>query len=54
MFDIAEPGCPPGVHHIVYWSHGGRTSLENLISLCKARVVEPSDWIPYLHEHAAA
>ena len=32
------PGCESrrvDLHHIVYWSNGGRTSLENLISLCK-------------------
>ena len=23
------------LHHIVYWANGGRTDLENLISLCK-------------------
>ena len=22
------------LHHIQYWSHGGRTDLDNLISLC--------------------
>src|SRR6202043_1913561 len=33
------PGCESrrvDLHHIRYWSHGGRTSLDNLISLCKA------------------
>ena len=33
------PGCGSrrvDLHHITYWSHGGRTSLGNLISLCKA------------------
>jgi hypothetical protein len=32
------PGCESrriDLHHIRYWSHGGRTSLANLISLCK-------------------
>jgi hypothetical protein len=32
------PGCGSrrtDLHHIVYWSHGGRTDLDNLISLCK-------------------
>ena len=32
------PGCESrriDLHHIQYWSHGGRTCLENLISLCK-------------------
>ena len=32
------PGCESrrvDLHHIQYWSHGGRTSLDNLISLCK-------------------
>ena len=32
------PGCESrriDLHHIRYWSHGGRTSLENLISLCR-------------------
>jgi hypothetical protein len=31
------PGCESrrtDLHHIVYWSHGGRTDLDNLISLC--------------------
>ena len=32
------PGCESrrvDLHHIQYWSHRGRTSLDNLISLCK-------------------
>ncbi len=32
------PGCESrrvDLHHIQYWSNGGRTSLANLISLCK-------------------
>ncbi|MGD0242592.1 MAG: HNH endonuclease signature motif containing protein [Streptosporangiaceae bacterium] len=32
------PGCESrqvDLHHIQYWSNGGRTTLENLISLCK-------------------
>ena len=32
------PGCESrrvDLHHIQYWSHGGRTDLDNLISLCK-------------------
>jgi len=32
------PGCESGrvdLHHIQYWSNGGRTSLDNLVSLCK-------------------
>jgi hypothetical protein len=32
------PGCESrriDLHHIQYWSNGGRTSLDNLISLCK-------------------
>ena len=32
------PGCESrrvDLHHIVYWSHGGRTDLDNLVSLCK-------------------
>ena len=32
------PGCESrrvDLHHITYWSHGGRTSLDNLVSLCK-------------------
>jgi hypothetical protein len=31
------PGCESrrvDLHHIQYWSHGGRTELDNLISLC--------------------
>ena len=33
------PGCESrrvDLHHIVHWTHGGRTSLGNLVSLCKA------------------
>ena len=32
------PGCGSrrtDLHHIIYWSHGGRTDLGNLISLCR-------------------
>jgi 5-methylcytosine-specific restriction endonuclease McrA len=32
------PGCESrrtDLHHIQYWSNGGRTSLDNMISLCK-------------------
>jgi hypothetical protein len=32
------PGCESrrvDLHHIQYWSHGGRTTLDNLVSLCK-------------------
>ena len=32
------PGCESrrvDLHHIVFWSHGGRTDLDNLVSLCK-------------------
>jgi len=32
------PGCESrraDLHHIQYWSNGGRTSLDNLVSLCK-------------------
>ena len=32
------PGCESrrvDLHHIRYWSHGGRTELGNLVSLCK-------------------
>jgi hypothetical protein len=32
------PGCESrrvDLHHIQYWSHGGRTNLDNLVSLCK-------------------
>jgi 5-methylcytosine-specific restriction endonuclease McrA len=32
------PGCDSrrvDLHHIQYWSHGGRTKLTNLVSLCK-------------------
>jgi len=32
------PGCESrrvDLHHIRYWSHGGRTELDNLVSLCK-------------------
>jgi len=32
------PGCESrrvDLHHIRFWSHGGRTDLDNLISLCK-------------------
>jgi 5-methylcytosine-specific restriction endonuclease McrA len=33
------PGCESrrvDLHHIQYWSNGGQTKLENLVSLCKA------------------
>jgi hypothetical protein len=32
------PGCQSrriDLHHITYWANGGRTSLDNLISLCR-------------------
>ena len=32
------PGCESrriDLHHIQYWSNGGRTTLDNLVSLCK-------------------
>jgi hypothetical protein len=32
------PGCESrrvDLHHIQYWSNGGRTKLDNLVSLCK-------------------
>jgi len=32
------PGCESrrvDLHHIVYWSHGGYTDLDNLVSLCR-------------------
>jgi len=32
------PGCESrrtDLHHIQYWTHGGRTSLDNLINLCR-------------------
>jgi hypothetical protein len=32
------PGCESrriDLHHVQYWSNGGRTSLDNLVSLCK-------------------
>ena len=32
------PGCESrrvDLHHVVYWSEGGRTDLDNLVSLCK-------------------
>jgi len=32
------PGCESrrvDLHHIQYWSHGGHTTLDNLVSLCK-------------------
>jgi hypothetical protein len=32
------PGCESrrvDLHHIQHWSHGGRTDLHNLVSLCK-------------------
>jgi Domain of unknown function (DUF222)/HNH endonuclease len=32
------PGCESrrvDLHHIQYWSHGGKTKLDNIISLCK-------------------
>ena len=32
------PGCESrgiDLHHIQYWSHGGRTTLDNIVSLCR-------------------
>ena len=34
----AGPGCRHPIahnHHIIWWSHGGRTDLDNLIGLCR-------------------
>lgn len=32
------PGCPRNTklhaHHVIYWTHGGRTDLDNLVLLC--------------------
>ncbi|MFC4948221.1 HNH endonuclease signature motif containing protein [Pseudonocardia sp. GCM10023141] len=48
----AWPGCdrPPSWcdgHHLRYWEHGGPTSLDNCVLLCKAhhRLQHDSEWI---------
>jgi hypothetical protein len=45
------PGCerPPehcDVHHVVFWEHGGNTSLENTVLLCRRhhRLVHLKQW----------
>lgn len=47
----AHPGCdrPPSwseCHHIIAWEHGGSTSLDNLVMLCRAhhRQLHHTDW----------
>jgi len=30
-----DEGARPGHHHLTWWSHGGRTDLDNLIGLCR-------------------
>jgi hypothetical protein len=47
----AAPGClcPPGrleAHHIVHWIHGGATSVDNLVLLCRRhhRFVHERGW----------
>ncbi len=35
----AVPGCPVGfdrckIHHVIWWRHGGRTDLDNLLPVC--------------------
>ncbi|MFC4946180.1 HNH endonuclease signature motif containing protein, partial [Pseudonocardia sp. GCM10023141] len=54
---IRDQGCawpgrdrPPSWcdgHHIQYWEHGGPTSLDNCVLLCKAhhRLQHDSEWI---------
>ncbi len=59
------PGCESrrvDLHHIQFWSHGGRTDLDNLEAQGPARdrvqVFEPEGWAnrirQYYAEHAAA
>ncbi|WP_239312812.1 HNH endonuclease signature motif containing protein, partial [Frankia sp. Cj3] len=45
------PGCdrPPGwcdAHHVIEWSHGGHTALDNLVLTCghHHRLLHHSDW----------
>jgi hypothetical protein len=47
----AAPGCyqPPehcDVHHVVFWSHGGDTSLDNTVLACRRhhRLIHQSGW----------
>lgn len=53
----AWPGCdrPPSWcdgHHIVPWEHGGVTSLDNSVLLCKAhhRILHASEWVIRLRD----
>jgi 5-methylcytosine-specific restriction protein A len=34
------------VHHIIHWLDGGRTDINNLVMLCRARhnVIHHSEW----------
>jgi hypothetical protein len=45
----AFPGCdrPPkhcDAHHIRFWSHGGETSVDNAVLLCRHTLIHQSDW----------
>lgn len=48
----AIPGCSVGfdrckIHHVVWWRHGGRTDLDNLIPVCTRHHtrIHDSEWI---------
>ena len=61
----ARPGLPlPGCdrkpawtdgHHIIYWANGGRTELDNLVSLCRPhhRTVHEEGWRIHLADGVA-
>ncbi len=44
------PGCSRRhrlhIHHIIFWEHGGRTDLDNLLALCPShhRAIHVRDW----------
>jgi hypothetical protein len=52
----AFPGCDrdarwADAHHLVHWTHGGPTSLENLVLLCSfhhAEVHKPAGWTVFM------
>ncbi|MDN5932989.1 MAG: HNH endonuclease, partial [Pseudonocardia sp.] len=53
----AHPGCdrPPSwceVHHIVEWEHGGPTSIDNTVMLCRVhhRQIHHTDWVVRLRD----
>jgi len=54
----AIPGCTVGydrckLHHIIFWRHGGRTDLDNLLPVCSMHHgrIHNDDWIIELGPH---